>query len=90
MAWGNGVAYRSQFISPAYRAEHMARKICGRLGNSDAFEEGDAPLRPSGMRLSTYRQFTARYKSYCERATELPLTYHQWAGSVNWSLENSQ
>ena len=62
-AWGNRVAYRSQFLDRDGRAHHAQAKIrqmlCERGGLDP--EEWDFPPKPKWMRFSTYERCEARF-----------------------------
>ena len=60
-AWGQQVAYASQFLDPIGRAERTKAKVKARLlGDADP-EEWDLPPRPKGMRSKTYERWEAKY-----------------------------
>jgi hypothetical protein len=62
-AWGNRVAYRSQFLDRDSRAHHAQAKIRQRLCEPDGLdpEEWDFPPKPKWMRFRTYERWEARF-----------------------------
>jgi hypothetical protein len=63
-AWGNRVAYASQFLDPTNRAHRGKAKIKGRLiGNRDP-NEWELPPKPKWMRWRTYDRHVERFDRY--------------------------
>jgi len=62
-AWGNRVAYRSQFLDRDSRAHHAQAKIRHMLCEPDGLdrEEWDFPPKPKWMRFRTYERWEARF-----------------------------
>jgi hypothetical protein len=65
-AWGNQVAYWSQFLTPPYRALSRAKEIRIRLGGEDYIRvfDDETPAKPKGMHWRTYEAQLKRLEAY--------------------------
>jgi hypothetical protein len=65
-AWGNRIAYASQFANPDNRAHIGQAKIKSRLIADLDPAEWDLPPKPKWMRWSTYNRYLERHDAYEE------------------------
>jgi hypothetical protein len=66
-AWGQRVAYRSQFQDPSDRAYLGKERIKARLiGDLDP-DAWDLPPKPKWMRWATYSRYVERFDDYEQR-----------------------
>src|SRR5262245_33876803 len=63
-AWGDRVAYDSQFQTPFGRACHGQAKIKTKLIGDHDPDEWDLPAKPKGMRWRTYDRYVEKFRAY--------------------------
>ena len=81
-AWGNSVAYRSQFYGLGMRARYMATKLCERIGGPGASVTWKVPLKPPGIHWKKYERLANRCKTYWDQATFVPTKFVVLGGVV--------
>ena len=74
-AWGDRVAYLSQYYTSGSRAHHMAIKLCDRIGGPGASVEWKVSPKPKWIRSRIYEQLLRNAKKSCDKATVLPREY---------------
>jgi hypothetical protein len=63
-AWGNSVAYQSQFLTATNRAHAGKARIKTLLIGDNNPDEWDLPPKPKWMRWATYNSYVERYDGY--------------------------